>query len=335
MSPKPPILDHAAILADVTRCRLLQLLDRHELTVSELCAVVQLPQSTVSRHLKVLADDGWVRARREGTSHLYQLSADALDADAAELWELIRRQTAEVAVSRQDRRRLAGVLARRRSRSQEFFSSTAGQWDRLRGELFGQRFDLMALVGLYDPRWVVGDLGCGTGQLSEAMAPFVHEVVAVDVSPAMLAAARDRLVPFANVRIHEGELENLPIEDARLDAATLSLALHHVPDPARVLAEVRRVLKPGGRLLIIDMLSHDREDYRQQMGHIWLGFSSEQIMRYLSSTGFAAGGFHPLPVDPDAKGPTLFVATARRQARVAEDAVGEERSLETTLNPIG
>ena len=190
-------------------------------------------------------------------------------------------------------------------------------------------------MGLYDPRWVVGDLGCGTGQLSEAMAPFIHEVIAVDVSPAMLAAARDRLAPFSNVRIHEGELENLPIEDARLDAATLSLALHHVPDPERVLAEVRRVLKPGGRLLITDMLSHGREDYRQQMGHIWLGFSSEQIMRYLNNTGFAAGCFHPLPVDPDAKGPMLFVATARRQARVAEDAVREQRSLETPLIPVG
>ncbi len=311
MSSKPAILDHAATLADATRCRLLQLLEEQELRVSELCQVLQLPQSTVSRHLKVLSDGGWLASRRDGTSHLYQMKVtnDSDDGAAAELWQLISRQTSKTPVSRQDRARLAGVLAARRGRSQEFFAS-AHEWDRLRDELFGPRFDLHALLGLVDPGWAVGDLACGTGRLSEALAPFVREVVAVDGSPAMLEAARERLKPHENVRLRGGDLEALPVEDGSLDAATLILALHHTSDPRRVLAESRRALKVGGRLLVVDMLPHDREEYRREMGHIWLGFSEEQIRRDLEATGFAECRVRTLPTDPEVRGPALFVATA-------------------------
>lgn len=313
MSPTPPrpaILDHAATLADATRCRLLLLLEGRELTVSELCAAVQLPQSTVSRHLKVLADDGWVGARREGTSHLYQLLPGELEGSAGKLWRLVREQLAPSTASRHDQRRLESVLAQRRSRSQEFFASTAGEWDRLRDELFGGVFDLQALLALLDPRWFVGDLACGTGRVAEALAPFVARVVAVDGSIAMLDAARARLDRFPNVEVRSGELESLPLEAGELDVALLILALHYLPDPARTLTEVRRVLRPGGRLLVVDMTTHEREDLRRQMGHVWLGFNEEQLGRYCESAGLGGLRFQPLPPAPEAKGPSLFVATA-------------------------
>src|SRR6185295_18000203 len=131
----------------------------------------------------------------------------------------------------QEQRRLQAALAARRTKSQEFFSSSAGQWDRLRDELFGDRFHLSALAAFAQGAWAVGDLGCGTGQLSAALAPFVARVVAVDGSAAMLQAARRRLHELDNVDVRRGELESLPIEDARLDAATLMLVLHHVPEP--------------------------------------------------------------------------------------------------------
>ena len=148
-----------------------------------------------------------------------------------------------------DQRRLQTALAERRTTSQEFFSSSAGQWDRLRDELFGDRFHLAALAALADATWVVGDLGCGTGQVSAALAPFVARVIAVDASAAMLQAARKRLHDVDNVDLRRGELEALPIDDGRLDAATLMLVLHHVPEPGAALAEVARVLAPGGRVL--------------------------------------------------------------------------------------
>ena len=111
--------------------------------------------------------------------------------------------------------------------------------------------------------------------------------------------------------MRRGELEALPIEDGELDAATLLLVLHHLPDPVRALAEAARVLRPGGRLLISDMLPHDREEYRQQMGHVWLGFGEDALRRLLGNAGFEQIRIAPMPADPDAKGPALFVARQR------------------------
>ena len=301
------IFEDLSTLADATRSRMLLLLERHELTVSELCSVLQLPQSTVSRHLKTLSDTGWVVSRRDGTSRYYTLSLEERG-HARRLWALLREQVSATAGADQDGRRLKNVLARRQSKSQEFFESTAGQWDKLRADLFGNASHLQAVPALIDERWTVGDLGCGTGQVASALAPFVARVIAVDRSGEMLQAARRRLRDVPTVEVRRGELEALPIADEELDAATLLLVLHHLPDPA----EARRVLKPGGRLVIADMLPHDREEYRQQMGHVWLGFSEEQTERLLSSAGFERIRVIPLPVNTAAKGPALFVATGVR-----------------------
>jgi len=308
----PAILDHLAALADTTRSRILLLLDRHELTVSELCSIMQLPQSTVSRHLKALADSGWISSRAEGTSHLYTMTRDELDAAARRLWLLVRDQVGPSTAASQDQRRLHAALTARRTKSQEFFSSSVGQWDRLRDELFGDTYHLAALAGFLDSTWVVGDLGCGTGQTTAALAPFVARVVGVDESAAMLQAARKRLHGIDNVDLRRGELEALPIDDGRLDAAMLMLVLHHVPEPEHAVAEVARVLKPGGRVIVVDMLAHDRENYRQQMGHVWLGFSDDHLARMFAHVGLEGTRIVPLVPDPDAKGPALFVGTARK-----------------------
>ena len=306
------ILDQLSALADTTRSRILLLVDRHELTVSELCGVMQLPQSTVSRHLKALADSGWIGARAEGTSNLYSMTRDELDPAARRLWSIVREQVGSTPAAVQDQRRLRAILAERQSKSQEFFSSSAGQWDRLRDEMFGERFHLAALPAFADPSWVVGDLGCGTGQASAALAPFVARVIAVDASAAMLHAAKKRLNGFENVELRRGDLEALPIDDRKLDAAAMVLVLHHVPEPEAALVEVARVVKPGGRLLLVDMMPHDRESYRQQMGHVWLGFSEDHLRRLIANAGFEDVRFVPLAPDARAKGPGLFVSTARK-----------------------
>jgi ubiquinone/menaquinone biosynthesis C-methylase UbiE/DNA-binding transcriptional ArsR family regulator len=308
-----PILKRMASVADATRCRLLRVLERQELTVSELCSVLRLPQSTVSRHLKTLADDEWVLARRDGTSHFYRMSTTELTEDARGLWSLIVERLGQENPSPEDDRRLAEVLESRRTRSRDFFATTAGQWDRLREELFGRHFHLQALPALLDERWVVGDLGCGTGQVAQSLAPFVGRVIAVDGSPEMLRTARERLRGLDNVDLRQGELEALPIGDQELDAALVVLVLHYLPEPARPLREAARVLRPGGRLLVVDMLPHDREEYQQQMGHVWLGFSEEQVVRHLAASGFEEVRLRALPPDPEAGGPTLFAASARRR----------------------
>jgi len=307
----PRIFDLMSNLADATRVRLLLVLQDNEFAVSELCTILQMPQSTVSRHLKVLGDEGWVSSRPEGTSRQYRMDSPSLDDEAASLWGLVRARGAALPAARQDSLRTRSVLAERRSRSQEFFATTAAGWDRLRREMFGDRVDLNALLGLVDDRWVIGDLGCGTGRVSESLAPFVEQVVAVDFSPEMLEAARDRLREFDNVDVRRGALESLPLDGDSLDAATLFLVLHHVNDPGLVLAEAARVLRPGGRLVIADMTPHDRRAYQPDMGHVWLGFSRQQLAEWLERAGFERFTYHSLPPDPEATGPAIFTASAR------------------------
>jgi ArsR family transcriptional regulator len=305
------IFDDLTVLGDATRSRLLLVLERHEMTVTELCGVFQLPQSTVSRQLKTLGDAGWVTSRREGTSRYYSAAVPE-DPAARRLWQLLREQVTATAGADQDARRARSAVARRQTASQRFFETAAGRWDKLREDLFGRASHLQAVAGLLDDRWTVGDLGCGTGQLASTLAPFVTRVIAVDRSGEMLQAARRRLRDFANVEIRRGDLEALPIETGTLDAATLILVLHHTPEPGAVLADAARVLRPGGTLLITDMFPHDREEYRQQMGHVWLGFGEEQTRRLMAGAGFEHVRIVSLSPDAEARGPALFVATGRR-----------------------
>jgi ArsR family transcriptional regulator len=306
--------DSFSALADPTRCRMLWLLERQELTVSELCAILQLPQSTVSRHLKLLLDADWVLSRRDGTSRYYAIALDGGTGPRTQLWSITRDSMTDRVGANHDARRLARVLDSRRTASQEFFATSAGEWDRLRDELFGRDFVPEALLGLLPSTWDVADLGCGTGALVARLAPFVANVIGVDASAEMLAAARARLTRVNNVELRAGSLEALPIDSESLDAVTLMLVLHHVPAPAAALAEATRVLKPGGRLLLVDMAAHEREEYRQRMGHVWLGFDETQIRRFAGQAGLTNVQIHALTPSETAKGPVLFAASATKTA---------------------
>jgi SAM-dependent methyltransferase len=309
--PKWNVLERFAALADPTRSRILLLLDQFELTVGELCAVLQLPQSTVSRHLKLLADDGWLVSRGEGTSRFYKMVPGRMEPATRQLWTVVRSQIAGAVGSAQDSRRAESVLAKRRDKAQSFFLTSAAMWDKMRSDMIGERTDILALLDLLDDRWVVGDLGCGTGHIADALAPCVGRVIAVDESGPMLAAATERLANHANVDLREGTIESLPIDDGALDVAVLFLVAHFVADPGKAMREIQRVLKPGGRLLIVDLMSHDRVDYVIQLGHVWQGFDGEQVKEWLSNAGFTACRYRALPDEPEMKGPTLFVASAR------------------------
>src|ERR1700704_4749176 len=324
MTPTP-IFGQMTALADPTRSRLLLALERNELTVNELRSILQLPQSTISRHLKMLRAEGWVGARAEGTSRHYRIATDSLDTATRRLWHLVRDEVMHTSAADQDARRTQAVLSERSTRSQQFFSTSAGQWDRMRLELFGRRADV-ALLGLLDDNWKVADLGCGTGAVSQALAPFVDQVIAVDESNAMLSAARKRLHGVENVDIRNGRLEALPLADGEVDVALLFLVLHYVTDPARVISEAVRGLKPGGRLLVLDMMPHDRQDLRQAMGHQWRGFDSGTLAGWIRSAGFDGFRYNPLPPDPDAKGPVLFAATAKRRAEVASRSTPRKKA---------
>lgn len=303
------LFDRLSALADPIRARILLVVEPRELTVTELKDVLQLPQSTVSRHLKVLVESGWLTAREEGTSNRYRLETRSLDAAARRLWTAVREEAESHPAARRDAQRVKAVLDERHSRSQAFFASAGAQWDKMRTELFGARAELFALAGFVDATQTVGDLGCGTGALAEVLAPFAGQVIAVDESAAMLKAARARLSPFTNVDVRRGTLEALPIDDGTLHVAVVTLVLAYVADPAAVLAEIRRTLCPRrGRVIVVDMLPHDRVEYQQTMGHVHLGFAVDDVQRWSTAAGFTSFQHHALPPAPQAKGPTLFAA---------------------------
>jgi ArsR family transcriptional regulator len=315
MSRPAALFDRLGTLADPTRTRVLLLLEGTELTVSELCSITQLPQSTVSRHLRILSDEGWIAARDSGASRFYSLQASRLDHASKRLWQVVREQFATSPAAQQDRRRRESVLGTRRVKMHTFFTGAAAKWDQVRAELIGARTDLLAMLDLLDESWTVGDLGCGTGHLTEALAPVVRRVIAVDESGAMLNAAKKRLESHGNVEVRSGSVEALPIEDGELDVALLFMVTLFVLEPARVLAEVKRTLAPGGRLLILDLTAHERQEYSLQMGHVWQGFTEEQATQWVTDAGLSVSRYRVLPVDPKAKGPAAFSLVARKHSR--------------------
>ena len=293
-------------LADPTRLRMLRVLETEELTVADLTDVLQLPQSTVSRHLKTLLDGGWLTHRREGTAGYSRLVLDELDPARRDLWLAARAAGDGWATAGQDRLRLRQLLASRETAG-GFFAGVAGDWQAIRDEQYGRGFELAAALALLPSNAVVADLGCGDGRLIERMAPLAGEVVGVDASPEMLRAARRRLRPHGNVKLKQADLDALPLADASCDAAFCVLALSYADRPAAVVAEMRRVLKPIGRAIIVDVLAHDRDDFRRRMGQRHRGFTIDATRRLMS--GFADVRVVPLPPEPDAKGPALFVAS--------------------------
>ncbi|MFN0133109.1 MAG: ArsR/SmtB family transcription factor [Phycisphaerales bacterium] len=305
-------------LAEPTRLRVARILEVEELSVGELARVVQLPQSTVSRQLRVLSDAGWLVRRSAGPATLYQMVLDDLRQPARALWMVVRDQSDNSAQRTDDTRRLREVLAERKLDSETFFNQVAGEWSQVRERLFGSGgggFTARGLLGLLPAHWTVADLGCGTGEASEHIAPHVERVIAVDQSEAMLEAARARLAGMRNVEFVAGRMDALPLEDESVDAAVCVLVLHHMADPVIALREMRRVLRAGrggGTALVLEMLEHDREEYRRTMGHVHLGFSMERLGGMMERSGLQRVRVKALAGEADAKGPGLVLGVGSK-----------------------
>jgi ArsR family transcriptional regulator len=276
------------LLGDDARLRLLRALAREALNVSELTAVLGLAQSGVSRHLRLLREAGLVAEERTGGFAWYRLAPDAtvVDGPRAPLWAWLRSEFGKTTpATRADDARLEEV---RRLRKESFREH--GGSDERRQLVPGRSWMAWSrALGLLLPPLDVADLGCGEGYLTIEAALWARRVTAVDRSAAVLAragamAARRKIT---NIVWKRGELENLPLADASVDVALLSQALHHVTDPAAALAEARRVLRPAGRVLVLDLREHDEAWVRGKLGDRWLGFSEDGLRGLLVTAGFA------------------------------------------------
>lgn len=314
---RPGLLFRA--MADNTRRRLLRVLSENELSVSELVEVLDQPQSTVSRHLKMLREAGFIVDRRRGTTVMSAMvpRQSVPDNGSADLRERLVEWVETEPLDKGARLRLRRVLKRRGNGGADFFESVGTRWDQLRIDAFGQAFHFEAMTSLLPSEWTVADIGTGTGYLLPILADRFRQVIAVEPVDAMLAAARQRpeLKSVRNVDFRGGWLDDLPIDTSQVDLAIASLVLHHVAEPAEALKELRRIVKASGRLLVIEQKTHENTAFRDRMGDRWWGFEPKTLARWVRSAGFADVEVKELTATVGANSqadspPVLFVLTA-------------------------
>jgi ArsR family transcriptional regulator len=273
-------------LADRTRLRIIALLEKDELSVNELQEITHMGQSRISTHLGLLQDAEMVQSRREGKRTFYRLNQDA-DNMAREFIDVALRGAKETPEQSADQVNLKRILARRNDQQQLYFNQIAGRFDRSYGpgrswQAFGQL--LLRLL----PPLVVADLGAGEGLLSELLARRCKKVIAVDNSEKIVAfgANKAKKNGLKNLEFRLGDLQNPPIEPQTVDLVVLSQALHHAKQPDQSILACRRILKPGGQLMILDLLQHNFQKARELYGDLWLGFPESDLHRWLESAGF-------------------------------------------------
>src|SRR5207248_8888485 len=260
-------------LSDPTRLRIVALLEKDELSVNELQEITRMGQSRISTHLGLLQDSGLVQSRREGKRTFYKLNALANGA-AAEFIQLANRGAKELPEHGADQINLKRILNRRREQAQVYFNQVAGRFDRVYGPgRSWQAFGHLLLRVL--PPLVVADLGAGEGLLSELLARRCKKVIAVDNSEKIVAfgAAKAKKNNLKNLEFRLGDLQNPPIDPNSVDLAVLSQALHHAEEPGKAIAAAHRLLKPGGQIMILDLLKHNFDRAHELYGDRWLGFA--------------------------------------------------------------
>ncbi len=288
---------------DASRLRILRILGVGPFHVGELQEIVGLGQSTVSRHLKVLADAGLVEVRRKGTWAWYSLHPRRDDFPGQLVRLLVHGADANG-----DAAAIREVLERRRRTTSAFFRRTAPVWDSLRDDTLGPPGHLDALVARLSPVDTVVDLGTGTGVLLGRLARVAKRVIGVDASPEMLELAAARAGSAAELRL--GALEHLPLGDGEADAVVVNMVLHHVANPPDALREMGRGLRAGGKLVIADLEEHDRDSFRDTLGAQWPGFRAEDLAGWLTRAGFRSVRHETLD---GGEGPAVLLVEAVRK----------------------
>ena len=280
-------LNFLRLLADPTRLRLLLLLEQEELSVAELQQILGMGQSRISSHLARLKRAGVVEDRRAGKNVYYGVSENGQDSRRARVAELTRTLARELPETAHDRTSLKLILRKRQDKTREYFDELAGKFGR--SYCPGRSWQALAhaLITLLPPL-TVADLGAGEGTLSQLLAKNARKVIAIDNSPKMVEFGSQlaKKHGFKNLEYRLGDIEDPPIANNGVDLAILSQALHHAIHPQRAIAAAHRILKRGGRLVILDLLSHRFERARELYADHWLGFSEVQLHQFIEKNGF-------------------------------------------------
>lgn len=275
------MLKSLKLLSDPTRLRILRLVENESLSVAELQEVLGMGQSRISTQLSLLKTEGLVSDERSGKNNIYTCTADA------DLMEVARLAAAEVPEVNADEAALQHLLRKRRDSSRAYFDELAGRFgkDYVPGRSWKALAEALIKVLNYQ---VVADLGAGEGTLAQLLAQRAEKVIAVDLSPKMVEFGQNLAIQngLTNLEYRIGDIENPPIDDASLDLAILSQALHHAEQPHRALDAAFRILKPGGRLIVLDLLQHNFEEARELYADRWLGFSESDLAAMLEKSGF-------------------------------------------------
>jgi ubiquinone/menaquinone biosynthesis C-methylase UbiE len=305
--------------AEPTRLRLLALAARGAFCVMEFTEILGQSQPRLSRHLKLLCDCGLLDRVREGANVWFALPTGD---DGALPRELVARLPSDDPILEADRRQAARVLAERARIASESFRQKGADWDEMRAlDLPAQAVE-DALLSLIPPgpEGRLLDIGTGTGRVLELLAPRVREGLGIDASKAMLALARARLngPEFAHCGVRLADMYRLPLSDQTFDTVVLQMVLHYAEDPAGVVTEAARVLRPDGRLIVIDLAAHDRTDLVAKRAHRWPGFSDEAMQELSVRAEVALGAASTIPGPLDIR---LWTATRRSAAAQAEPRV--------------
>ena len=280
----PSIVKILKVVAEPNRLRILLLLRAEELSVAELQEILTMGQSTISTHLSQLKNAGLVEDRRTGKSSLYRLTTSG---GGAVLDQLLDRAKSEIPEAAADRLAMRGVLKKRQDKMRSFFDSVAGRLgkDYVPGKSWKSIAE--ALLRLMPPM-VIADLGAGEGAFSLLLAQHAKKVIAVDTSAKMIEVAREHALRngVKNVEFRLGDMEEVPIKAATVDLVWISQSLHHALHPGRALAEANRILRPGGRIVILDLVKHRFEEARELYADEWLGFSESDLESMLEEAGF-------------------------------------------------
>lgn len=301
-------------IGESTRLRILALCDRSELSVSELQQVLSQSQPRISRHLRILNDAGLLNRRREGAWTFYRMRHGGAQSQLAR--DIIAHLPENDPAVKGDLERLAQVKETRRQAAEQYFRANAARWDEIRAMHADAGVIERRLLELVPtgPTTRLVDIGTGTGRILQIFAPRIAYGLGIDLSHEMLTVARVNLddAAFANCEVQQGDMYRLPCRDGKFDIAVVYMVLHYAEHPGEVIEEAARVLRPGGRLVIVDFAPHENQALREEHAHRWSGFSDETIAGH-----FAAAGLVPATSQAIAEGRlTVCIWSAERAASV-------------------